>query len=73
MAIPSYNNKTWVTELSDSAKQSLLRKYKEQLFETGHYTTKEIEMYSYDLMNEKLSNIIDNFGRDYIIELTKMN
>lgn len=72
MAIPSYNHKTWVSDLSKPAKELLLNKYKEQLLETGHYTTKEIDMYSYDLLNEKLSNIVDTFGKDFILKLTKM-
>lgn len=67
MAIPSYKGITWVSELSKSAQAKLIYKYREDLKTAGIYSEEEIEMYVTDLENEKLANIIDTFGREYIL------
>jgi hypothetical protein len=69
MAIPSYKGITWVSELSEAAQTQLMNKQRENLKNAGIYSEEEIEMYVADLENEKLANIIDVFGRSYILNL----
>lgn len=67
-----YNNKVWVSELSEKALKKLKRSHRTKLKAEGIYTDAEIEEYVNELENEKLSNLSDavNGGEKYIIKLS---
>lgn len=63
-----YNGKFWVSELSDNAQKKLVKKYKKLL--KDDYSKEDVEFYVSDLINEKLGNIEDTVGANYLKKLS---